>query len=128
MCQTKTLTKKRKEKKRKVNIKRVLILFIGIVIVVVAGIMVANLSKRNAKEEKAKETFGDDYCESVLHMATRDLAPHTCVICGEEFQDSSMRVDLCDKCAEELDRCNFCGKKLSEEIKEQRNEFLGNKE
>ena len=31
-----------------------------------------------------------------------------------------MREDICDECAEKTDRCNFCGKKLTAEIKEQR--------
>ncbi len=105
--------------------KKWLILIIGIIIVIVAGVMVFSFSNRNNKEAKAKEVFGDEYCDSVLHMATRDLVKHTCAICGAEFEDSSMRADICDKCAKELDRCNFCGKKLSEDIKEQRNELLG---
>lgn len=105
--------------------KKWLILIIGIIIVVVAGIMVFNFSRRNSKEAKAEEVFGNDYCDSLLHMATKDLAEHTCSICGAQFEDSSMRADICDKCAEELDRCNFCGKKLTEDIKEQRNELLG---
>jgi len=105
--------------------KKWLIPIIGIIIIVVAGIMVFSFSRRNDKEAKAKELFGDEYCDSVLHMATRDLVKHTCAICGAEFEDSGMREDICDKCAEELERCNFCGKKLSEEVKEQRNELLG---
>ena len=105
--------------------KKWLIIIIGIIIVIVAGVMVFNFSKRNNKEAKAKEIFGDEYCDSILHMATRDLVEHTCSICGAEFQDSSMRADICDKCAKELGRCNFCGKKLSEDVEEQRNELLG---
>lgn len=121
-----------KESKQEDNIdykkgfyKKWLILIIGVIIVIVAGVMVFSFSNRNSKEAKAKEIFGDEYCDSVLHMATRDLLQHTCVICGAEFEDSGMREDICDKCAEELDRCNFCGKKLSEDVKEQRNELLG---
>lgn len=105
--------------------KKWLILIIGIIIVVVAGVMVFSFTRRNSKEAKAEELFGNDYCDSVLHMATRDLIKHTCGICGAEFEDSGMRADICDKCAEQLDRCNFCGKKLSEEVKQQRNELLG---
>ena len=105
--------------------KKWLILIIGIIIVVAAGIMIFSYSKRNSKEAKAKEIFGDEYCDSILHMATRDLVKHTCSICGAEFEDSGMRADLCDKCAKELGRCNFCGKKLSEDVEKQRNELLG---
>ncbi len=105
--------------------KKWLIIIIGIIVVIVAGVMVFNFSKRNSKEAKAKELFGDEYCDSILHMATRDLVEHTCSICGAEFQDSSMRADICDKCAKELCRCNFCGKKLSGDVEEQRNELLG---
>ena len=105
--------------------KKWLIIIIGIIVVIVAGVMVFNFSKRNSKEAKAKELFGDEYCDSILHMATRDLVEHTCSICGAEFQDSSMRADICDKCAKELGRCNFCGKKLSGDVEEQRNELLG---
>ena len=105
--------------------KKWIILIIGIIIVVAAGIMIFSYSKRNSKEAKAKEIFGDEYCDSILHMATRDLVQHKCAICGAEFEDSGMRVDLCDKCAKELGRCDFCGKKLSEDVAEQRNELLG---
>lgn len=105
--------------------KKWLIIVIGIIIVIVAGIMVFNFSMKNNKEKKAKELFGDEFCDSILHMATRDLQQHTCSICGAEFEDSSMRVDICDKCAKELGRCNFCGKKLSEEVEKQRNELVG---
>lgn len=105
--------------------KKWFILIVGIVIVVILGVVVFNSSNRNEKEAKAEEIFGTDYCDSVLHMATKDLQEHICSICGESFQDSGMRADICDKCANELERCNFCGKKLSEDIKEQRNELLG---
>ena len=105
--------------------KKWLILIIGVILVITLGVMVCSFSMRNNKEAKAKELFGDEYCDSVLHMATRDLVKHTCAICGAEFEDSGMREDICDECSKELDRCNFCGKKLSEEIKEQRNELLG---
>ena len=110
---------------RKSFYKKWMILIIGIIIIIVAGVMLFNFSMRNSKESKAKEIFGDEYCDSILHMATRDLAQHKCAICGAEFEDSSMRVDLCDKCAKELGRCNFCGKKLSEDVEKQRNELLG---
>ena len=50
-------------------------------------------------------------------MSTMDIAEHTCKICGAEFKDSSMHADICKECAEETNRCEFCGKKLSEEIK-----------
>ena len=74
-------------------------------------------------EKRASEIFGDEYCDAIMHIATRDLAPHICKICGVEFQDSSMREDICDECAEKTNRCNFCGKKLTDEIKVQREEM-----
>ena len=130
------MEKNKKEKNRKINnkkeedykkdlYKKWSILIIGIIIVAILGILVFNSSNRNKKEKKAEEIFGTQYCDSVLHMATNDLQEHTCSICGKNFKDSGMRADICDKCAEELDRCNFCGKKLSEDIKKQRNELLG---
>ena len=130
------MEKKKKEKNIKINnkkeedykkdlYKKWSILIIGIIIVAILGILVFNSSNRNKKEKKAEEIFGTQYCDSVLHMATNDLQEHTCSICGKNFKDSGMRADICDKCAEELDRCNFCGKKLSEDIKKQRNELLG---
>ena len=122
------INNKKEEDYKKDLYKKWSILIIGIIIVAILGILVFNSSNRNKKEKKAEEIFGTQYCDSVLHMATNDLQEHTCSICGKNFKDSGMRADICDKCAEELDRCNFCGKKLSEEIKEQRNEFLGNKE
>lgn len=105
--------------------KKWVIIIIGIIIVITAGIMVFSFSKRNSKEAKAKELFGDEYCDTILHMATKDLVEHTCSICGAEFEDSSMRANICDKCAKELGRCNFCGKKLSEDVEKQKNELLG---
>ena len=85
------------------------------------GIVLSNI---NSLEKKAIEEFGEDYCDAVVHISTRDLAPHICKICGTEFQDSSMRADICDECAEKTNRCNFCGKKLTEEIKQERENML----
>ena len=84
------------------------------------GIVLSNI---NSLEKKASQEFGEDYCDAVVHISTRDLAPHICKICGVEFQDSSMREDICDECAEKTNRCNFCGKKLTDEIKAQREEM-----
>ena len=67
--------------------KKWLILIIGVILVITLGVMVFSFSMRNNKEAKAKELFGDEYCDSVLHMATRDLVKHTCAICGAEFED-----------------------------------------
>ena len=119
------INNKKEEDYKKDLYKKWSILIIGIIIVAILGILVFNSSNRNKKEKKAEEIFGTQYCDSVLHMATNDLQEHTCSICGKNFKDSGMRADICDKCAEELDRCNFCGKKLSEDIKKQRNELLG---
>ena len=85
------------------------------------GIVLSNI---NSLEKKASQEFGEDYCDAVVHISTRDLAPHTCKICGTEFQDSSMRADICDECAKKTNRCNFCGKKLTEEIKQERENML----
>lgn len=104
--------------------KKYLGIIVGIILVLILGIMVFLLNQRNDKEEKAKEIFGEENCEALLHMATKDLVEHTCQICGEKFQDSGMRADICTQCANETGRCEFCGKKLSEEVKEQRNEIL----
>ena len=122
---SKSNSKHNRKSRRKLDPRKILMLIIGIAIIITVSIMISNVSKKNDKEKKAEEVFGTDYCESLLHMATKDLAPHTCSICGKEFQDSSMRADICDECSEELDRCDFCGKKLNEDIKEQRNELLG---
>ena len=119
------INNKKEEDYKKDLYKKWSILIIGIIIVAILGILVFNSSNRNKKEKKAEEIFGTQYCDSVLHMATNDLQEHTCSICGKNFKDSGMRADICDKCANLLDRCNFCGKKLSEEVKEQRNELLG---
>ena len=35
-----------------------------------------------------------------------------------------MRADICDECAKKTNRCNFCGKKLTEEIKQERESML----
>ena len=121
----KNIKRKNNEEYKKDLYKKWTILIIGIILVVVLGVLVFNFSNRNKKEKKAEEVFGTQYCDSVLHMATNDLQEHTCSICGKNFKDSEMRADICDECAEELNRCNFCGKKLSEDIKKQRNELLG---
>ena len=106
--------------KKKVIIITIIVLII-IALLVVGGI---RLSNANSLEKKASQEFGEDYCDAVVHISTRDLAPHTCKICGTEFQDSSMRADICDECAQKTNRCNFCGKKLTEEIKQERNSML----
>ena len=76
--------------------------------------------RTNAKERKAQEIFGNEACEAILHMTTMDIAEHQCKICGNQFKDSSMHADICKQCAEETSRCEYCGKKLSKELKEQR--------
>ncbi len=98
-----------------------IILIVGIIVIIVVGVSIAIIvNNSNDLEKRASQEFGDEYCDAVLHIATRDLVVHNCKICGKEFQDSSMREDICDDCAEKTDRCNFCGKKLTAEIKEQR--------
>ena len=114
-----------KNRRRKIDKKKVAKFLVCIILIIVIIILIINGMKANAKEKKAEEVFGKDYCDSVLHMATNDLQEHICKICGAEFKDSGMRADICDKCSEELDRCNFCGKKLTKEIKQERNELLG---
>lgn len=96
------------------------IIVIIIAIVLVAVILVKNFAFGDAKDKKATEMFGNEKCNVILHMSTMDLAPHTCKICGTEFQDSSMHADICKECAEETNRCDFCGKKMTDEIKAQR--------
>ena len=118
--QVESTPEKEKKPKKKKGKKITIILIIAILIILSAVIY----HKANSKEEKAKEIFGSDYCEAILHMATRDLVKHQCEICGAEFEDSSMHADICEACAEETDRCEFCGKKLTEEIKEQRQNIL----
>lgn len=96
-----------------------------IVLILIGVIVVINIGKNNNDiDKKASQEFGDNYCDAVVHIATKDLAVHNCKICGKEFQDSSMRENICDECAKKTDRCNFCGKKLTKEIKQQRNEIL----
>ena len=101
-----------------------------IIIVLIVAILIALSAvlyhKATSKEKKAEEIFGNDYCEAILHMATRDLVKHECKICGTEFEDSSMHADICEKCAEETDRCDFCGKRITEETKAQRENLSEN--
>ena len=101
-----------------------------IIIVLIVAILIALSAvlyhKATSKEKKAEEIFGNDYCEAILHMATRDLVKHECKICGTEFEDSSMHADICEKCAEETDRCDFCGKRITEETKRQRENLSEN--
>ena len=99
-----------KETKEKTKSNKILIVLVVIILIVVI----------------AEEAFGDDNCNVVLHMATMDLAPHTCKICGATFEDSSMHEDICKQCAEDTNRCDFCGKKMTTEIKEQRENLIGN--
>lgn len=102
-------------------------IILAIAIVIILALVITGgivLSNANSLEKKAEKEFGEDYCDAVVHISTRDLANHTCKICGAEFQDSSMREDICDECANKTNRCNFCGKKLTEEIKQQRDSML----
>ena len=110
-----------KEKINKKIARKMIIVFIVAILIVLSAVL---YHKATSKDKKAEEIFGNEYCEAILHMATRDLVKHECKICGTEFQDSSMHADICEKCAEETDRCEFCGKKLTEEIKEQRQNIL----
>lgn len=95
---------------------KLIYIFLVIIIIGIIGIVVFNISY--SKSSKAEKIFGNEYCEAVMHMATRDLAKHNCKICGQEFEDSSMRENICTQCAKDTERCDFCGKKLSNNEKE----------
>ena len=112
------------KKDTKVKNKKLLVITPIIILVIILGTIgvLAYINGTN-DEKRASEIFGDEYYDAKMHIATRDLAPHICKICGVEFQDSSMREDICDECAEKTNRCNFCGKKLTDEIKAQREEM-----
>lgn len=112
------------KKDTKVKNKKPLVITLIIILVIILGTIgvLAYINGTN-DEKRASEIFGDEYCDAIMHIATRDLAPHICKICGVEFQDSSMREDICDECAKKTNRCNFCGKKLTDEIKAQREEM-----
>lgn len=112
------------KKDTKVKNKKLLVITLIIILVIILGTIgvLAYINGTN-DEKRASEIFGDEYCDAIMHIATRDLAPHICKICGVEFQDSSMREDICDECAKKTNRCNFCGKKLTDEIKAQREEM-----
>ena len=112
------------KKDTKVKNKKLLVIILIIILVIILGTIgvLAYINGTN-DEKRASEIFGDEYCDAIMHIATRDLAPHICKICGVEFQDSSMREDICDECAKKTNRCNFCGKKSTDEIKAQREEM-----
>ena len=112
-----------KVENKKSNKKLLVIILIIILVIILGTIGVLAYINGTNDEKRASEIFGDEYCDAIMHIATRDLAPHICKICGVEFQDSSMREDICDECAEKTNRCNFCGKKLTDEIKAQREEM-----
>ena len=99
------------KKDTKVKNKKPLVITLIIILVIILGTIgvLAYINGTN-DEKRASEIFGDEYCDAIMHIATRDLAPHICKICGVEFQDSSMREDICDECAKKTNRCNFCGK------------------
>lgn len=115
-----------KVENKKSNKKLLVIGLIAILVIILGTIGVLAYINGTNEEKRASEIFGDEYCDSIIHIATKDLAPHVCKICGVEFQDSSMREDICDECAKKTNRCNFCGKKLTDEIKEQREEIENN--
>ena len=92
-------------------IKKILPIIICIIIAGGAIFFMYKIINNNSKNNKASEIFGNEHCDVVLHMATKDLVHHNCKICNKEFQDSSMREDICDECAEEYGRCKFCGKR-----------------
>ena len=115
-----------KETKEKNSTNKILIISVILILIVLIGVFGIIYGKKAEKENKAKEAFGEDNCNVVLHMATMDLAPHTCKICGATFEDSSMHEDICKQCAEDTNRCDFCGKKMTTEIKEQRQNLIGN--
>lgn len=116
----------KKETKETTKSNKLLILLIIIVLIIIVAVFASIFTKSYGKEKKAKEAFGDENCNVVLHMATMDLAQHTCKICGQTFEDSSMHEDICKQCAEDTNRCDFCGKKMTTEIKEQRQNLIGN--
>ena len=100
----------------------IMIIFIIVIFMVLSAVL---YYKVNSEVKKAEEIFGNEYCEAILHMATRDLVKHECKICGTQFEDSSMHADICGTCAKKTNRCDFCGKRITEEIKAQRENLSG---
>ena len=118
--------KNTKVENKKSNKKLFVIMLVVILVIILGTIGVLAYINGTNEEKRASKIFGDEYCDSIIHIATRDLAPHICKICGTEFQDSSMIEDICDECAKKTNRCNFCGKKLTDEIKAKREEIENN--
>ncbi len=119
-----TDAKTSEKNKKKSNGKKIIILVVSIVVIILLLLIIYN--KLNTKKQKASEIFGNGYCEAILHMSTMDLVIHKCEICGTEFKDSSTHADICEECAKETNRCDFCGKILTKEIKQQRENLLNN--
>ena len=117
--------KKSENKKSFFKTKNILILIIILILIVLIVLAITNIGNTKQKEKQALQIFGNEECDAIMHIATKDLVNHTCKICGEEFQDSSMRVDICTNCANETNRCDFCGKKLSQGLKARRKELIG---
>ena len=92
-------------------LKKILPIIICIIVAGTAIIFMYKIINNNQENDKASVIFGNEYCDVVLHMATNDLMHHNCKICNKEFFDSSMREDICDECAKQYSRCNFCGKR-----------------
>ena len=113
-------------KKNTLNLKNILIIITILIVVIVLIISIIDISKNKQKEKIASKIFGNEECDAIMHISTNDLALRTCKICKKEFQDSSMRADICTECAKETKRCEFCGKKLSDGIKAQKRELIGN--
>ena len=95
-------------------LKKILPIIIFITVSGGAIFFMYKIINNNNESDKASKIFGNNFCDVVLHMATNDLAHHNCKVCGKKFQDSSMREDICDECAKETGRCDFCGKKKKE--------------
>ena len=95
--------------------KKIVLIICIIIVIAIVGYIAINHKDAEKENNNLNEIFKEGYCyESTQHIVTNDLVRHICKLCNKDFQDSSMVLDICNKCSKETNRCQVCGKEIKE--------------
>ena len=105
--------KEEQEKKKKRRKKEILIFLLTIIII--AGLYASTIIVKKINVRK----LGNEYCEyngeHPTQTGMKGEAHSTCRGCSKIMKfEYKITNELCDTCAEELNRCKLCGKLLND--------------
>ena len=105
---------------------------IKVILIIIAVILILKIiiSIKYTKILIGDVKYGKDYCEGHgMIIAGQAFTDYRCNICGRKDMWSNTEVpEICDKCAEDTNRCGYCGELLytDKQLKEIANSKFGN--